>query len=248
MVDLPEEVMMPIAPGEEPLDLIRVWHADHTTTSGEVDNTSQHKAGGNSRLQADELILMDSTVSGYDTTSLFSKAVWVSINPLLSTGYQSPLKLDEVPLLPPDFQVEFRICSMRLMKLPKMLNRTWSIMPELRSSLPRSRQSNTTNKNKQKLPVVLPSPASTSQVHNGSNHAKVYTQQEKLNSSLELLTHGNISTLARCKEISSPIYIQISFREGMRLFEHLCSLKAKLKMLVKQIRKLDLIQLVLIIR
>ncbi|PHT48955.1 hypothetical protein CQW23_13163 [Capsicum baccatum] len=65
---------------------------------------SQHKAGGNSRLQADELIPMDSTVSGYATTSLFSKAVWVSINPLLSTGYQSPLKLDEVPLLPPDFQ------------------------------------------------------------------------------------------------------------------------------------------------
>ncbi|PHT73663.1 G2/mitotic-specific cyclin S13-7 [Capsicum annuum] len=108
-------------------------------------------------LQADELIPMDSTVSGYATTSLFSKAVWVSINPLLSTGYQSPLKLDEVPLLPPDFQAEFRLCSMRLMKLPKMLNRTWSIMPELRSSLPRSRQGNTTNKNKQKLPVVLPS-------------------------------------------------------------------------------------------
>ncbi|PHT52571.1 hypothetical protein CQW23_07033 [Capsicum baccatum] len=55
-------------------------------------------------LQADELIPMDSTVRGYATTSLFSKAVWVSINPLLSTGYQSPLKLDEVPLLPPDFQ------------------------------------------------------------------------------------------------------------------------------------------------
>ncbi|PHT61866.1 hypothetical protein T459_34283 [Capsicum annuum] len=175
-------------------------------------------------LQADELIPMDSTVSGYATTSLFSKAVWVSINPLLSTGYQSPLKLDEVPLLPPDFQAEFRLCSMRLMKLPKMLNQTWSIMPELRSSLPHSRQGNTTNKNKQKLHVVLPSPASTSQVHNGSNHAKVCTQQEKLNSSLELLTNGNISTLARCKEISSPIYIQIiSFREGMRLFGHLCT-------------------------
>ncbi|PHT96001.1 hypothetical protein T459_03883, partial [Capsicum annuum] len=62
---------------------------------------------------------------------------------------------------------EFRLCSMRLMKLPKMLNQTWSIMPELRSSLPHSRQGNTTNKNKQKLHVVLPSPASTSQVHNG---------------------------------------------------------------------------------
>ncbi|PHT44113.1 Cyclin-B1-1 [Capsicum baccatum] len=133
---------------------------------------------------SDELISMDSTVSGYATTSLFSKAIWVSINPLLSTGYQSPLKLDELPLLPPDFQAEFRLCSMSFMKLPKMLNLTWSMIPEMRSSLPRSRQGNMTNNNKQKLPVVLPSPASTSQVHNGSNHAKVCTQQEKLNSSL----------------------------------------------------------------
>ncbi|PHU13217.1 Cyclin-B1-3 [Capsicum chinense] len=79
---------------------------------------------------------------------------------------------------------EFRLCSLRLMKLPKMLNWAWSIMSELQSSLPRSRQVNTTNRIKQKLPAVLPSPVSTSQMHNGSNHAKVCTQQEKLNSSL----------------------------------------------------------------
>ncbi|KAF3661165.1 putative 3-oxoacyl-[acyl-carrier-protein] reductase FabG-like [Capsicum annuum] len=191
-----------------------------------ISRLFQHKAGGNSWLQADELISMDSTVSGYATTSLFSKAFWVSINPLLSTGYQSPLKLDELQLLPPDFQAvrtsEFlqknfpkpgenmniehiskrgnhkllhlvvappglgnsRLFSLRLMKLPKMLNWAWSIMSELQSSLPRSRQVNTTNKIKQKLPAVLPSPISTSQMHNGSNHAKVCTQQEKLNSSL----------------------------------------------------------------
>lgn len=54
----------------------------------------------------DELILMDSNVSGYGTASLFSKAVWNWMNPLLSKGYKSPLKLDEVPSLPPDFRAE----------------------------------------------------------------------------------------------------------------------------------------------
>ncbi|XP_060217786.1 ABC transporter C family member 14-like isoform X1 [Lycium barbarum] len=60
--------------------------------------TSQHEAA--------ELILIDSNVSGYGTASLFSRAVWNWMNPLLSKGYQSPLKLDEVPSLPPDFRAE----------------------------------------------------------------------------------------------------------------------------------------------
>ncbi|PHU30659.1 ABC transporter C family member 4 [Capsicum chinense] len=74
--------------------------------SSGICNTSQHEAAGNSRLETDELILMDPTMSGYGTASLFSKALWIWMNPLLSKGYQSPLKLDEVPSLPPDFQAE----------------------------------------------------------------------------------------------------------------------------------------------
>uniref|UniRef100_M1A713 ABC-type xenobiotic transporter n=1 Tax=Solanum tuberosum TaxID=4113 RepID=M1A713_SOLTU len=49
---------------------------------------------------------LDSNVSGYETASLFSKAVWNWMNPLLSKGYKSALKLDEVPSLPPDFRAE----------------------------------------------------------------------------------------------------------------------------------------------
>ncbi|KAK4379949.1 hypothetical protein RND71_001811 [Anisodus tanguticus] len=66
----------------------------------------QHEVAGNSRLEADELIRMDFNVSGYCTASLFSKVAWNWMNPLLSKGYQSPLKLDEVPSLPPDFRAE----------------------------------------------------------------------------------------------------------------------------------------------
>ncbi|CAN4113549.1 unnamed protein product [Withania somnifera] len=74
--------------------------------SSGICTTSQREVAGDSRLETDELILMDSNVSGYGTASVFSRAVWNWINPLLSKGYQSPLKLDEVPSLPPDFRAE----------------------------------------------------------------------------------------------------------------------------------------------
>lgn len=57
-------------------------------------------------VNTDELTLIDSNVSGYGTASLFSKMVWNWLNPVLSKGYKSPLKLDEVPSLPPDFLAE----------------------------------------------------------------------------------------------------------------------------------------------
>ncbi|XP_009792251.1 ABC transporter C family member 14-like [Nicotiana sylvestris] len=72
--------------------------------SSGICTSSQHE---NSRLETtDEMILMDPNVSGYGAASLFSKAVWNWMNPLLSKGYQSPLKLDEVPSLPPGFRAE----------------------------------------------------------------------------------------------------------------------------------------------
>ncbi|PHT95001.1 ABC transporter C family member 4 [Capsicum annuum] len=71
--------------------------------SSGICRTSQLENGGNSRLETDEL---DSNVSGYGTASLFSRLVWNWMNPVLSKGYESPLKLDEVPSLPPDFRAE----------------------------------------------------------------------------------------------------------------------------------------------
>ncbi|KAK2994509.1 hypothetical protein RJ640_001458 [Escallonia rubra] len=45
-------------------------------------------------------------VSGYATASLFSRGTWLWMNPVLSKGYKSPLKMDEVPSLPPDHRAE----------------------------------------------------------------------------------------------------------------------------------------------
>ncbi|KAG8369948.1 hypothetical protein BUALT_Bualt14G0066300 [Buddleja alternifolia] len=49
---------------------------------------------------------VDHNVSGYAKASLFSRAVWHWMNPILSKGYKSPLKIEEVPLLPHDHQAE----------------------------------------------------------------------------------------------------------------------------------------------
>lgn len=49
---------------------------------------------------------LDCNVSGYDKASILSKAVWNWLNPVLSKGYQSALKMEEVPSLPADFRAE----------------------------------------------------------------------------------------------------------------------------------------------
>ncbi|KAJ7955107.1 ABC transporter [Quillaja saponaria] len=51
-------------------------------------------------------VLTDPNVSAYASASLFSKAVWLWMNPLLTKGYKSPLKVDDVPTLPPEYRAE----------------------------------------------------------------------------------------------------------------------------------------------
>ncbi|KAL8481532.1 hypothetical protein ACS0TY_027874 [Phlomoides rotata] len=45
-------------------------------------------------------------LSGYATASLFSKAMYNWMNPIMKKGYESPLQTDDVPWLPPDHQAE----------------------------------------------------------------------------------------------------------------------------------------------
>lgn len=47
-----------------------------------------------------------SNLSGYTTASLFSKAVYNWMNPIMKKGYEAPLQMDDVPWLPPDHQAE----------------------------------------------------------------------------------------------------------------------------------------------
>ncbi|KAF3436437.1 hypothetical protein FNV43_RR23529 [Rhamnella rubrinervis] len=45
-------------------------------------------------------------VTGYASASVLSKAFWIWMNPLLSKGYKTSLKLDDVPILSPDHRAE----------------------------------------------------------------------------------------------------------------------------------------------
>ncbi|KAJ8749652.1 hypothetical protein K2173_026301 [Erythroxylum novogranatense] len=53
-----------------------------------------------------EPVLDKSRVSRFASASLISKAFWLWMNPLLSKGYRSPLKIDDVPTLSPDHRAE----------------------------------------------------------------------------------------------------------------------------------------------
>ncbi|KAI3910254.1 hypothetical protein MKW92_019630 [Papaver armeniacum] len=48
------------------------------------------------------LLVNNSNVSGYASASLLSRATWYWMNPLLTKGYESPLRIEDVPSLSPD--------------------------------------------------------------------------------------------------------------------------------------------------
>ncbi|XP_010523938.1 PREDICTED: ABC transporter C family member 4-like [Tarenaya hassleriana] len=57
-------------------------------------------------------------VSLFSSASVLSKAFWLWMNPLLSKGYKSPLKIDEVPTLSPEHRAE-RLALLFESKWPK---------------------------------------------------------------------------------------------------------------------------------
>ncbi|XP_009608983.1 ABC transporter C family member 14 [Nicotiana tomentosiformis] len=61
-------------------------------------------------------LLDKSSVSGFASASLISKAFWIWMNPLLQKGYKSPLKIDEVPSLSPLHRAE---------KMSQLFERNW---------------------------------------------------------------------------------------------------------------------------
>lgn len=65
-----------------------------------------------------EPLLTKSNVTSFASASFVSKAFWLWMNPLLSKGYKSPLKIDEVPSLSPEHRAE-RMSELFKMKWPK---------------------------------------------------------------------------------------------------------------------------------
>ncbi|KAK4425861.1 ABC transporter C family member 4 [Sesamum alatum] len=74
--------------------------------SSGIDLVAEEDLDENARPQVEERATVDSDVSGYGSASLLSRAVWHWMNPVLSKGYKAPLKMDDVPLLPPDHQAQ----------------------------------------------------------------------------------------------------------------------------------------------
>ncbi|XAR57081.1 Xenobiotic-transporting ATPase [Bertholletia excelsa] len=71
-----------------------------------------------------------SNVSGYATASFLSKLTWFWMGPLISKGYKSPLKMNEVPTLSPDHRAE--VLAQRFEKIGLSQKRILRTQLELR--------------------------------------------------------------------------------------------------------------------
>ncbi|GMQ00076.1 hypothetical protein CsSME_00047304 [Camellia sinensis var. sinensis] len=65
-----------------------------------------------------EPLLNGCNVSGFAKSSIISKAFWLWMNPLLSEGYKSPLKSDDIPALSPEHRAE-RMSALFKLNWPK---------------------------------------------------------------------------------------------------------------------------------
>ncbi|GMQ00070.1 hypothetical protein CsSME_00047298 [Camellia sinensis var. sinensis] len=65
-----------------------------------------------------ERLLNGCNVSGFAKSSIISKAFWLWMNPLLSKGYKSPLKSDDIPALSPEHRAE-RMSALFELNWPK---------------------------------------------------------------------------------------------------------------------------------
>ncbi|KAL3827829.1 hypothetical protein ACJIZ3_016631 [Penstemon smallii] len=73
-----------------------------------------------------EPLLDKGNVTGYASASIFSKAFWFWMNPILKKGYTSPLKIDDVPSLSPEHKAE---------RMSKLFEQNWP-KPEENSKHP----------------------------------------------------------------------------------------------------------------
>lgn len=93
-----------------------VVSAEETQTLG-VDNNNEVK---DLQYHDDTTVTKSKSeaVTGFASASIVSKAFWIWINPLLSKGYKSALKIDDVPMLSPEHRAE-KISSLFESNWPK---------------------------------------------------------------------------------------------------------------------------------
>ncbi|XP_071720884.1 ABC transporter C family member 4-like isoform X1 [Rutidosis leptorrhynchoides] len=84
------------------------------TTESESQNEHSNGKGNGNVSEADDF--KTSNVSGWASASIPSKLFWLWMNPLLSKGYISPLKLEDIPTLSPEHRAE---------KMSKLFQEKW---------------------------------------------------------------------------------------------------------------------------
>lgn len=86
-----------------PLSIVLVVVAVRGTTGIRVMN-GEESHGVETKLY--EPLLNKSNVTVFASASFINKTFWIWMNPLLSKGYKSPLKVDEIPTLAPEHRAE----------------------------------------------------------------------------------------------------------------------------------------------
>ncbi|KAF5820377.1 putative ABC-type xenobiotic transporter [Helianthus annuus] len=71
---------------------------------------------GNGKVSDDDELHKSSNVSGWASASIVSKFFWIWMNPLLTKGYRTPLKIEDIPTLSPEHRAE---------KMSKLFEEKW---------------------------------------------------------------------------------------------------------------------------
>lgn len=88
-----------------PLSIVLLFVAIRGSTGIAVNGDSEPEMDEKTKLY-EPLLSKSDLVSGFASASVLSKAFWIWMNPLLSKGYKSPLKIDEIPSLSPQHRAE----------------------------------------------------------------------------------------------------------------------------------------------
>ncbi|KAL9430732.1 hypothetical protein AB3S75_026014 [Citrus x aurantiifolia] len=100
-----------------PLSTVLLFVAIRGSTGIAVNSDSEPGMDEKTELY-EPLLSKSDVVSGFASASILSKAFWIWMNPLLSKGYKSPLKIDEIPSLSPQHRAE-RMSELFESKWPK---------------------------------------------------------------------------------------------------------------------------------
>ncbi|KAG7970832.1 hypothetical protein I3843_07G105000 [Carya illinoinensis] len=87
-----------------PLSVVLLFAAIIGSTG--VTVTRENETVMDVETKSHEPLLSQSNVTGFASASIVSRAFWLWMNPLLSKGYKSPLKIEEIPSLSPEHRAE----------------------------------------------------------------------------------------------------------------------------------------------